>query len=38
MGRNLGKQSSFQAEDEERAAYREELEKLRGYVSMGEGI
>ena len=38
MGRDLGKQSSFQAEDEERAAYREELEKLRHYVSMGEGI
>lgn len=29
---------SFMAEDEEREAYRVELEKLRDYVSMGEGI
>ena len=29
---------SFMAEDAERAAYREALEKLREYVSMGEGI
>jgi serine O-acetyltransferase len=29
---------SFMAEDEEREAYRIELEQLRDYVSMGEGI
>lgn len=29
---------SFAAEDEEREAYRVELEQLRDYVSMGEGI
>jgi len=29
---------SFIAEDEERTAYREELDQLRDYVSMGEGI
>jgi serine O-acetyltransferase len=29
---------TFMDEDEERAAYREELDRLRGYVSMGEGI
>jgi serine O-acetyltransferase len=31
-------QSTFAAEDEERASYREELDKLRDYVAMGEGI
>jgi serine O-acetyltransferase len=30
--------SPFSAEEAERAAYREELDRLRGYVSMGEGI
>ncbi len=29
---------SFQAEDKEREAYRREMEQLRDYVSMGEGI
>jgi serine O-acetyltransferase len=29
---------SFMAEDQEREAYRQEIEKLRDYVSMGEGI
>lgn len=29
---------TFEAEDEERRAYREELDLLRDYVSMGEGI
>jgi serine O-acetyltransferase len=29
---------TFMAEDKERADYREELDRLRGYVSMGEGI
>jgi serine O-acetyltransferase len=29
---------SFAAENEEREAYRQELERLRDYVSMGEGI
>ena len=29
---------TFMAEDEEREAYRVEIEKLRDYVSMGEGI
>jgi serine O-acetyltransferase len=29
---------TFQAEDRERADYREEIERLRDYVSMGEGI
>jgi serine O-acetyltransferase len=28
----------FAAEEAERAAYRDELDRLRGYVSMGEGI
>jgi serine O-acetyltransferase len=28
----------FAAEEAERSAYREELERLRQYVSMGEGI
>jgi serine O-acetyltransferase len=28
----------FTAEEAERAAYREKLEKMRQYVSMGEGI
>jgi serine O-acetyltransferase len=30
--------NSFAAEDRERAAYRQELDKLRDYMSMGEGI
>jgi serine O-acetyltransferase len=29
---------TFMAEDEEREAYRQEIEQLRDYVSMGEGI
>ena len=29
---------TFRAEDEEREAYRKEMEELRNYVSMGEGI
>jgi serine O-acetyltransferase len=29
---------TFMAEDQEREAYRQEIEKLRDYVSMGEGI
>jgi serine O-acetyltransferase len=29
---------SFAAEDQERTAYREELDKMRDYVAMGEGI
>jgi hypothetical protein len=28
----------FTAEEAERGAYREELDRLRDYVSMGEGI
>jgi serine O-acetyltransferase len=38
VGRSQGRQNTFTAEDQERAAYREDLEKLREYVSMGEGI
>ncbi len=30
--------NSFAAEDQERTAYREEMDRLREYVSMGEGI
>jgi len=37
-GRQQGEPDSFMAEDEEREAYRLEMEKLRVYVSMGEGI
>jgi serine O-acetyltransferase len=38
VGHDHGEQNSFRAEDRERAAYRKEVEKLREYVSMGEGI
>lgn len=38
VGRDHGEQNSFRAEDRERATYRKEVEKLRDYVSMGEGI
>jgi serine O-acetyltransferase len=38
VGRGTGEQDSFRAEDQERADYRKEVEKLRDYVSMGEGI
>jgi serine O-acetyltransferase len=38
VGRSQGKQNTFMAEDEERDAYRQEMERLRDYVSMGEGI
>jgi len=32
------RENTFVAEDVERSAYREEMDKLRDYVSMGEGI
>ena len=38
VGRDQIKQNTFAAEDQERTAYRQELEKLRDYVAMGEGI
>jgi serine O-acetyltransferase len=38
VGRSQGKQNTFVDEDRERDAYREEMERLRDYVSMGEGI
>jgi serine O-acetyltransferase len=38
VGRDQVKQNTFAAEDQERAAYRQELEKMRDYVAMGEGI
>jgi serine O-acetyltransferase len=37
-GTRVATPDSFAAEDAERAAYREELEVLKHYVSMGEGI
>jgi len=37
-GRRAGPSEPFAAEEAERAAYRAELERLRDYVSMGEGI
>jgi serine O-acetyltransferase len=38
VGHGQIEQHSFRSEDRERAAYRQEVEKLRDYVSMGEGI
>jgi serine O-acetyltransferase len=38
IGRAKTAPHTFMAEDEEREAYRVEVEKLRDYVSMGEGI
>ena len=38
VGRDQIKQNTFAAEDQERTAYRQELEKMRDYVAMGEGI
>jgi len=38
LGRQARKAVPFAAEEAERSAYREELEQLRGLVSMGEGI
>lgn len=38
LGSVTGKAIPFAAEEAERSAYREELEHLREYVSMGEGI
>ena len=37
-GRVAQPQNSFMAEEQEREDYRQELERLRDYVSMGEGI
>jgi serine O-acetyltransferase len=37
-GRIPAEPDTFAAEDRERAAYRKEVEQLRDYVSMGEGI
>ena len=38
LGAQAGAAIPFAAEEAERVAYREQLEKLRDYVSMGEGI
>jgi len=38
LGAEPGREEPFAAETAEREAYRVELENLRGYVSMGEGI
>jgi serine O-acetyltransferase len=38
VGGRQAARPTFAAEDEERASYRQELEKLRDYVAMGEGI
>ena len=38
MGSERQPAEQFVTEAEERKAYREELERLRQYVSMGEGI
>jgi|SRR5579859_213084 len=38
VGRSQGRQSTFEDEDREREAYRKEMDLLRDYVSMGEGI
>ncbi len=38
LGTELCPEEPFAAEEAERTAYREELERLRTYVSMGEGI
>ncbi|MGA7858281.1 MAG: serine O-acetyltransferase [Terracidiphilus sp.] len=38
LGAHVRRVTPFAAEDAERAAYREELDRLQEYVSMGEGI
>jgi len=38
LGGEAQRAEPFAAEEAERSAYREELERLRQYVSMGEGI
>jgi serine O-acetyltransferase len=38
LGAHVRRVEPFAAEEAERSAYREELERLRDYVSMGEGI
>jgi serine O-acetyltransferase len=38
LGAELGTEEPFAAEEAERTAYRVELERMRSYVSMGEGI
>jgi serine O-acetyltransferase len=38
LGGEVRSAEQFTAEEAERSAYREELERLRQYVSMGEGI
>jgi serine O-acetyltransferase len=38
LGGEAGPAEPFMAEEAERSAYRGELERLRQYVSMGEGI
>jgi serine O-acetyltransferase len=38
LGTAPSPEEPFAAEEAERSAYREELERLRMYVSMGEGI
>jgi hypothetical protein len=38
LGRVAQAAEPFTAEEAERSAYHEELERLRQYVSMGEGI
>jgi serine O-acetyltransferase len=38
LGRVVEAAEPFSTEETERAAYHEELERLRQYVSMGEGI
>ena len=38
VGRDQNEQNTFAAEDQERTAYRQELDKMRDYVAMGEGI
>jgi serine O-acetyltransferase len=38
LGARVGKAGPFAAEDADRTAYRDELDRLAGYVSMGEGI
>ena len=38
LGAHARQEEPFAAEEAERSAYHEELERLRGYVSMGEGI
>src|ERR1700752_3905548 len=38
LGANVGRAEQFAAEEAERTAYREELNQISEYVSMGEGI